>query len=65
MVATIPLTAEAIKEYLDNSIRFWRKEHSEGNSVAECYIDAYQSMRMSLFGKTLDREWERGIGDKG
>lgn len=44
-----------IKKYLDNCIMFWRnKRDNENSKIAKYYIDAYQSMRISIFGKTLD-----------
>lgn len=50
----IEFTEEAVKEYLDETIRFWRKRrYMDGNSMAMFYIDAFQSVRNSLFGETL------------
>lgn len=61
-----PLSIDEIETYLDNAIKYWRKirdnpsnyhRSAEGlNSeaaVAPCYIDAFQSMRFSVFGETL------------
>ena len=59
---TIPFKKEAIKEYLDSCIKHWRKkkkeaeEESEDFLVAMCYIDAFQSVRMSLFSELLEKE---------
>ncbi len=54
---TIPFTKESVKKYLDECIVFWRtKRESSGKQTAkydECYIDAYQSVRASLFDETL------------
>jgi hypothetical protein len=53
---------EKIREYLDKCIRFWRKrrEDSKNNNIekikAECYIDAFQSVRVTLFGYSLPME---------
>ena len=51
-----------VKAYLDRAIRSWRdkkvkiKGDVEEELVCACYIDAFQSMRMSLFGETLPEE---------
>lgn len=55
MPDTVEFTEEAVKEYLDRNIRHWR---SQRDSISEAqmalyYIDAYQSVRISLFGETL------------
>lgn len=49
---------QAIRKYLDESIRFWREDRDEGHGDAETeqaihYIDAFQSVRKSLLGETL------------
>lgn len=58
----IPFTEEHIKDYLDNAIRSWRKKRDkidpplsnpEDHFMATCYIDAFQSVRMTLFGELL------------
>jgi len=54
----IEFTKAAVKEYLDRCISFWRREDVEGSKY---YIDAYQSVRTSLFGKL--KSLERGIRD--
>lgn len=59
---TIPLTDERVKGYLDGCITSWRKtretsreyKNNMGVQVADCYIDAFQSVRTSLFGELLD-----------
>lgn len=44
---------EDIKQYLDNCIEFWRnKRDKEDCKFAKYYIDAFQSVRISIFGKT-------------
>jgi len=53
MPDTIQFTQEAIRTYLDRCIEFWRKKKNAGNFIAMSYIDAYQSVRTSLFGETL------------
>lgn len=52
----IPFTKKDVKAYLDRCIIFWRERLAEGNVVAEDYIDAFQSVRMSLFGELLPEE---------
>lgn len=56
----IPLEEQAVAEYLDDAIRSWRRRKQdaagEDRLVAECYIDAFQSVRTSLLGSTLPRE---------
>ncbi len=66
----VEFTEEAVKGYLDNAIVFWRKRRDEApqtaagiklNLMAEHYIDAYQSVRVSLFGDTLPIENARSV----
>ncbi len=59
--------ADALCEYLDHAIRAWRTEAVEAKNeegltapassrrhlTALCYVDAYQSVRASVFGETL------------
>lgn len=56
---TVPFTPEDVKAYLDKAIMFWRGERSKKNKNAEIaiyYIDAFQSVRVSLFGSTLEKD---------
>lgn len=54
MSKTIPFTKQAVKAHLDMCIKFWRGRKLDPNDeFAECYVDAYQSMRTSLFGELL------------
>lgn len=54
MAETIEFTTHKVKEYSDRQISFWRKERDEKESeIAKYYIDAYQSVRNSLFGELL------------
>jgi len=61
-VKRIELTEKSIKEYLDKAIRLWRQRReeaakdSEDELVARCYIDAFQSVRTSLFNELLKPE---------
>ena len=64
----IPFVKEIVKDYLDACIRYWRKEllkttdrekwdgREEGVLRARCYIDAFQSVRDTLFGELLPIE---------
>ncbi len=64
---TVPFTKEAVKKYLDDCIIFSRKIYdSGGKEAAMCayYIDAYQSIRTSLFGETLALEFNGRDGSK-
>jgi hypothetical protein len=59
-MATIPFTEKDVKEYLDKVITFWRKEHYINHVPhANYYIDAFQSVRVSLFGEKLpvEKNW--------
>ena len=50
----IDLNPEAVKGYLDRCIAYWRGErdkHIEVDSKALHYIDAFQCVRISLFGE--------------
>ncbi len=50
-------TKREIKEHLDKCIRYWRKERDlspENLEKGSCYVDAYQSIRTSIFDETLD-----------
>ncbi len=53
MPDTIPLVPDKLKDYLDGCIRLWREKKNAGHFMAMFYIDAYQSVRTSLFGETL------------
>jgi hypothetical protein len=58
-MATIEFAEDDIKDYLDRCIVHWRDRLKEGYSPSVYYIDAFQSMRMSIFGETL--AWEMSI----
>ncbi len=48
---------EVIKGYLDNAIKIWRhKRDKESCEYAKYYIDAFQSVRLSIFGELLEEE---------
>lgn len=56
----------SVREYLDRSIKVWRKQKRDylqmgdtaGAALAAHYVDAYQSARASIIGSTLSREDE-------
>lgn len=49
---TVPFEKDAVRLYLDECIVYWRKQRDlKRNLIAYIYIDAYQSMRVSLFGE--------------
>ncbi len=58
-MATVDFTEDAVKAHLDKCIRHWRLERNtvlaseKLKEMAAHYIDAYQSVRMSLFGSLL------------
>lgn len=48
----INFTRKDIKEYLDKCIDYWRTQRDKkNNGIAKYYIDAFQSVRTSLFGE--------------
>lgn len=57
-VDLIKMNTKSIKEYLDSCIEHWREiqiltETEEDFVMSSHYIDAFQSVRMSLFGELL------------
>lgn len=59
----IPFTEKDVKAYLDKCINHWRNVKNalisrgdEQNDIQMCdhYIDAFQSVRISVFGELLD-----------
>lgn len=60
MSDTLPVTPEALQEHLDIGIRFWRIARDDSNTsgdwrmMARCYIDAYQSVRITFLGSLLE-----------
>lgn len=55
-MATVKFTKEDIKAYLDRNILFWRAKREKRNKMASYYINAYQSVRMSLFDELLSED---------
>lgn len=59
----VSLTPEAVQTYLDASIREWRAKRDGSDDphvleLASHYIDAFQAVRTSLIGETLEAEDE-------
>ena len=60
-MSTIPFAEKDVKNYLDKAIKAWRIKKIEAVSdeykmLSGCYIDAFQSVRISLFGELLEKE---------
>ncbi len=61
MTEVIPFEKDLVKSYLDLNIASWRKRFEDAErdndivekQIAVSYIDAYQSVRVSLFGELL------------
>ncbi len=58
---TLKFRRKAVLEYLDAMIGIWRARRDESGGgeayqLAVHYVDAYQSVRSSLFGSTLPLE---------
>jgi hypothetical protein len=62
IVFLVEFTKEAVKAYLDGAIRHWRglrdrqPEALREECMAAYYVDAFQSVRVSLFGERLGVE---------
>lgn len=62
----VAFNEEAVKAYFDRAIQYWRSRGKKDSKdfdyisvvTAAHYVDAYQSMRMSLFGELLPEEEE-------
>lgn len=52
----LPFEEAYVKGYIDECIRHWR---GSDEPHAEYYVDAYQSVRASVFGETLSKR----VGD--
>lgn len=61
---TLTVSPEEALAYLDNAIRKWRENRDDAIEGwanpdlirAEAYVDAFQSVRLSLFGELLPVE---------
>jgi hypothetical protein len=52
MSDTVNFTQKEVKKYLDDMIKYWRnKRDNENCNYAKYYIDAFQSVKMSIFGE--------------
>jgi len=52
------MTDKEIRQYLDQVITIWRERRQRSQDddylmMCKCYIDAYQSVRQTLFGELL------------
>ena len=56
-------TREEIKEYLDNCIKYWREDKRMPDERSVYYIDAYQSVRVSIFDEQLPQDSEEEEGN--
>jgi hypothetical protein len=54
----VPFKKPELRGYLDQCIRLWREKKYAGDPIAEYYIDAFQSVRASLFDELLPLEDE-------
>jgi hypothetical protein len=58
-IEKVVFTEAAVQDYLDTAIRTWRAKRKEAagderrDLIAACYVDAFQSVRSSIFGSTL------------
>jgi hypothetical protein len=66
-MTTVPFTEEAVRDYLDGNIRAWRNwrrtPDDPRRGMAMYYVDAYQSVRASLFGEILPEEKDDDTDD--
>lgn len=53
---TLLLSPAEIRGYLDGCIMVWRMRRGQNDPLAPSYIDAFQSVRVSLFGELLTNE---------
>jgi len=65
MKSIVVFKKREVREYLDGLIMFWRNSRDEEiedleeeekylKEISKYYIDAYQTVRLSLFGKMLE-----------
>lgn len=68
-IPKLQMNEEQILGYLDNAIKNWRERvkhasakqkndpiYEENLLISRCYVDAFQSMRVSLFGELLPKD---------
>lgn len=65
---TLRHNPDIIKTHIDMMIHHWRGKlrvsdpNSDAQLRAACYVDAYQSMRSTMFGELLPLDdWQRGL----
>lgn len=49
-------TFAEVKDYLDNAIVMWKEDSNDavsgmGRVIADCYVDAFESVRIAIFGE--------------
>ncbi len=59
---TVAFTEDAVKEYLDKCITHWRRS-APPCEMRNHYIDAFQSVRVSIFGELLPKDKEVASAD--
>ena len=47
----IKFTKKDVMTYLDRAIDYWRARRKKGSKMAIHYIDAFQCVRVSVFGE--------------
>jgi hypothetical protein len=52
-IDTVPFEKPEVESYLHRCILHWRVKDAEGDKFAKYYIDAFQSVSMSLFGEIV------------
>lgn len=55
-MATVEFTEDAVKDYLDKAITHWRLCDAPSEEMRSHYVDAFQSVRVSIFGELLPPE---------
>ena len=61
MSTMVKFTEKDVKDYLDRAIKHWQCEKNlkidtDYTVMANCYVDAFQTVRMSLFGEFCEKE---------
>ena len=56
----VPFQRKAVREYLDRRIKRWEIAYEQSDSLEDClmantWLEALQSIREDLLGKTVDR----------
>jgi hypothetical protein len=58
---TVLITLSIMRSYLERCVGIWRKRRAEATNeedrlVAACYVDAFQSVHISLYGQLVPEE---------